>query len=1067
MKREESEMKRVVFISILAAVGVSAGCTLPDPVRVGEKCPGITAENIGWSQDDPCYREGGREACDREAEEVIHLGEGYCPEWFVCREIMNEQNVLISTCVHGCPEGQVFCGDACINPKTSISHCGANVEGLCNHDEPEDKNYRGENCLGLILQDMHAYQCHENEGCTKTPCGIDEHLKPNDADGECVKNDNDNCGSEGVKCAADAACVFGECLTKCADGYIRCYVPGEGNPCIDPQSHNMFCGAKGKCMVEDDAQSEDYRGVACDNGMHCALGSCRLLECTHENEQPCGDQCVDVTKDPDNCGGCGNSCANNRPSYVTNDVACEAGKCVYTCEAGYENCGSEGSTECVDLTSDRKNCGECGHACEPNAYCQESSCKPSNCPDEHACFQQGTCVTHDATACGSDCKTCGTALNAYEATCDDVGVCHVVRCQNGFHFVSDTEACAQNTTHACGSVDTSDVVDCTALPNVSDVQCMNGKCIVGECEADYHLHENACEANSDENCSYHGHKCQVPNGTSHCQSGSCVTTGCDAGFHQEGNYCTGDNLNNCGGKDCTTEPGWLSGLCDGTVCKATYCQAGYYLDGSTCKPNDPNNCGEKGKNCAVSNGTATCNTSTGTCSTPICDANYHLSADAKSCQGDTNTECGASRQNCTAMPSPASNGKCSNGTCVPTGCVTGYYLDGTTCKANDPNNCGAKGRVCTVSNGTSTCNTSSGTCQTQSCYQGYYLDGSSCNRNDQNNCGGKGTTCTVSNGNAMCNIDTGVCYVASCNTGYYLDGSSCNRNDQNNCGIKNYKCTVSNGSARCNIDTGRCETTGCNTGYYLDGSACPRNDQNNCGTKGKTCTVSNGTTTCNIDTGTCNMPPVCNTGYYLDGSSCLRNDQNNCGTKGKTCTITNGTRTCNIDTGTCNLPLCNLNYHPSADGTKCDADTNSECGPSRQNCNNMGSQYSGGKCKDGKCVPTGCATYFELVNEQACVERCFLVFRSEKAYCCHYPVDRDRCRQGDCNDCEHYGYLGSSNPWRACWSNKCTDDLGLYCNNDRMAGVWGADPVDVCSILQTTCNTEAVEAACFLSEELM
>ena len=567
-------MKRVVFISILAAVGVSAGCELPDPVRVGAKCPGITAENIGWSQDDPCYREGGREACDREAEEVIHLGEGYCPEWFVCREITNEQNALIATCVHGCPEGQVFCGDACINPKTSISHCGANVEGLCNHDEPEDKNYRGENCLGLILQDMHAYQCHENEGCTKTPCGIDEYLKPNDADGECVENDNDNCGREGVKCPADAACVFGECLTKCADGYIRCYVPGEGNPCIDPQSHNMFCGAKGKCMVEDDAQSEDYRGVACDNGMHCALGSCRLLECTHE----------------------------------------------------------------------------------------------------HACFQQGTCVTHDPTACGSDCKTCGTELNAYEATCDDLGVCHVVRCQNGFHFISDTAACVQNAPNACGSVDTADVVDCTALPNVSDVQCMNGKCIIGECAADHHLHENTCEANSDENCGYHGHKCQVPNGTSHCQSGACVTTGCDAGFHQEGNYCTGDNLNNCGGKDCTTEPGWLSGQCDGTVCKATYCQTGHYLDGSTCKPNDPNNCGTKGKTCTIANGTRTCNINTGTCNTPICDIDYHISEDGTKCNADTNSACGPYRRNCNNMGGRYSGGKCTGGTCVPTGCTSGYKL---------------------------------------------------------------------------------------------------------------------------------------------------------------------------------------------------------------------------------------------------------------------------------------------------------------------------------------------------------------------------------------------------------
>ena len=578
-------MKHVVFVGTCVIAVLITSCTLPDPVAVGDECTGIKAENIVWGILDSCMKYGNRQVCDAEAEEVIQLAGGYCPIGFICR---HDEDGL-PWCVHSCPEGQVFCGEACINPKTSISYCGASLGSVC------DSKTRGENCMKLVSQNGFAYTCDEHEGCKKTICPMDTYLSHDET---CLPNNDENCGLEGFSCGKDKECIHGDCKIRCPKDYIRCDDKNGESLCIYPENNTMFCGAKGKCQSSDPT-NKDYRGVACGEGMTCAQGHCVVWKCDKENERLCDDKCIDVTQDPLNCGGCGHNCADNRPPHVTDEVACANRQCVYTCEAGYDNCGSDGTMECVDLTWDRNHCGACGEACGPKAYCMASTCK----------------------------------------------------------FVS------------CS-------MDCTTLPHASAVQCVSGECQIKKCETGYYLLENVCETDTDDNCGSYGNKCQVPNGTSHCQNGTCITTGCDVGFHQEENYCTGDDLNSCGGTDCTAIPGWLSGLCEDTSCKATGCQPGFYLDGSTCKSNDQNNCGEKGKECTVSNGTSTCDTSTGTCTTPVCN--------------------------------------------------TGYYLDGTTCKSNDQNNCGTKGKKCTVSNGTATCDTSTGTCNTTGCNMWFELVDGAC-----------------------------------------------------------------------------------------------------------------------------------------------------------------------------------------------------------------------------------------------------------------------------------------------------------------------------------------------------
>ena len=372
-------MKHAVFVGTCVIAVLVTSCTLPEPVANGEKCEGIKAENIVWGTSDACVlasKHEERNVCDEEAEEVVQLAGGYCPIGFVCRKnAEGEQG-----CVHSCPDGQVFCGDACINPKTNILYCGANVKGTCTNDTKESDDYKGENCMNLANQHNFAYECEESE-CVATKCPIGTYEEGE----QCLPNDNNNCGKAGNRCSPDQECsVGGTCEKICTTGYIRCYSEEDVSLCIHPDTNQKFCGAKDKCMGKD-------RGAVCGDDMLCVQGECIPWKCAHENERVCDGKCVDVSKNTSHCGGCGNNCANHQHAHVKAAVTCEANRCVYTCEEGYEDCGTDGAMECVDLTWHRHHCGSCGHACEATEYCMEGTCKPDSCPTGFK-LVDGSCV---------------------------------------------------------------------------------------------------------------------------------------------------------------------------------------------------------------------------------------------------------------------------------------------------------------------------------------------------------------------------------------------------------------------------------------------------------------------------------------------------------------------------------------------------------------------------------------------------------------------------------------------------------------------------------------------------
>ena len=66
-----------------------------------------------------------------------------------------------------------------------------------------------------------------------------------------------------------------------------------------------------------------------------------------------------ITNDIHNCGACGKACAVPTHGTATCGASSATYACGIACDTNYTKCGAS----CVDLQSDPKNCGSCGHDC--------------------------------------------------------------------------------------------------------------------------------------------------------------------------------------------------------------------------------------------------------------------------------------------------------------------------------------------------------------------------------------------------------------------------------------------------------------------------------------------------------------------------------------------------------------------------------------------------------------------------------------------------------------------------------------------------------------------------------
>lgn len=124
----------------------------------------------------------------------------------------------------------------------------------------------------------------------------------------------------------------------------------------------------------------------------------------------CDNACVDPEVDEGHCGVCGNECELGDQCVEGECIAscadcdpfsevCDAGQCV--CRAGLEFCGEE----CLPLYSDADNCGACGEGCIDGELCIDGECLAEACPADEC---DGICTDFgfDPLNCGACGRAC-------------------------------------------------------------------------------------------------------------------------------------------------------------------------------------------------------------------------------------------------------------------------------------------------------------------------------------------------------------------------------------------------------------------------------------------------------------------------------------------------------------------------------------------------------------------------------------------------------------------------------------------------------------------------------------
>jgi hypothetical protein len=244
--------------------------------------------------------------------------------------------------------------------------------------------------------------------------------------------------------------------------------------------------------------------------------------------------CGPCTQDENFVTGCSQTCwVGGEPK----DFPCHG--CVITCAPGDTLCG----TTCVNTSTNRNNCGACGHACAANESCQNSQCVCA--PPSGLCAGTCTNLLTDPGNCGSCGNACANLWPGQATSCCN-GVCKNISSDHG-----NCGACG----NACqpGFVCSGGV--CTCPPGQTNC---GGTCV------------NLGTDNS--NCGTCGHSC--PAGMK-CFDGCCTAVyydNSDQCFHSYGecNNCVGWPMKqNCGwgirptGWYC----GWItSGSPGGTNC---------------------------------------------------------------------------------------------------------------------------------------------------------------------------------------------------------------------------------------------------------------------------------------------------------------------------------------------------------------------------------------------------------------------------------------------------------------------------------------------------------------------
>ena len=237
---------------------------------------------------------------------------------------------------------------------------------------------------------------------SRKPCTQQDLIKPDIAcgcpDGKlscnrmCVdgKTDDRHCGQFGNACSptvggepaptsAYYGCGNGECgVLKCKGGFGDCDgVPSNG--CETSILTTENCGGCRIACANGQACRVDEYGTPqcmCPPGQTLCEGPC--------NGGACRGTCVDLVSDKWNCGACGNGCHTPAP-FATK--IWDYGTCVTQCQEDHADCNNSLADGCeVNTASDPRNCGGCGRVCDAVAgqACVAGRCVVEPCAEGDA-----------------------------------------------------------------------------------------------------------------------------------------------------------------------------------------------------------------------------------------------------------------------------------------------------------------------------------------------------------------------------------------------------------------------------------------------------------------------------------------------------------------------------------------------------------------------------------------------------------------------------------------------------------------------------------------------------------
>lgn len=628
-----------------------------------------------------------------------------------------------------CPTDYAYCDDKCVDPKTDPKYCGKStscesltdctsnsvnklcISGACASSCPTDQpNVCGSFCLNFGAVNI--------KNCTGNviECEINFSDEDKSIENGCEVNlltDNKYCGKDKIECTNGRTCQAGSCL--CPTGLVYC-----NNKCIDPVTDPYYCGVDAKC----------------NNGENCTSNAVNKL-CS---DRKCTSSCP--SDQPDTCGS---YCVNFEKLNIDN---CADGK--IKCKSGYADVDKNINNGCeVDLSTDNKNCGGIGVACNYPQTCRGSNCE---CPESQPNVCGAACLNFEdlniATCnegvikCKDDYGNFDNSINngcevnlkkdsnhcggkdvvCKDGYCED-GVCKISKCNDPKQLPCGTNgACVDviNDSLHCGTCN-NPCGDNKYCVNRSCVQCVNNNHCSGGLICNQETHTcvecdsaNACKDSNKRVCNLVSKTCVQCNAQSDCNSvtlsqakskycdagtGMCKIASCNDGYHLKNDTCILDTADQCGPSEIKCAIPHASGhVCLSGSCVATSCEPGYHLgvkagsNALVCVDDTTTACGVATNDCTkmISGNITQVECNNGICEVKACKDGSHVTADKRSCAKDTFLTCGPNDLNCSEEIKNSKSTRCTDGQCFATECAANYHLsaDNKSCVEDSPNACG-------------------------------------------------------------------------------------------------------------------------------------------------------------------------------------------------------------------------------------------------------------------------------------------------------------------------------------------------------------------------------------------